>query len=216
MIQILNMLVFIDESGDSGLKIENGSSRFFAVSLVVFEENDEAIACDQRIELLKRELGWEPASEFHFKNNSDRVREEFLKAVNKYNFFYYCIAINKDPKKLWGDGFKDKKSFYKYTCSLVFENAKEKLDNAIIMIDRSGSLDFRHQLEKYLKSKINSSARKYIQKIKMQDSQKNNLLQLADYVAGAINRSINQKKNNSNFYRKIISAHEINVQVWPK
>lgn len=210
------MLVFIDESGDSGLKINDGSSRYFAVSLVVFEESDEANACDQRIELLKRELGWDYNSEFHFKNNSDKIKEEFLKAVTKYSFFYYCIVINKEPSKLWGDGFRDKRSFYKYACRLVFENAKEKLDNAIILIDKSGNLDFRHQLEKYLKSKINSSSRKYIKKIKMQDSQKNNLLQLADYVAGAINRSINQKKNNSNFYRKLISAHEINVQIWPK
>ncbi len=210
------MLVFIDESGDSGLKINNGSSRYFTVSLVVFEEHDEADACDQRIGLLKRELGWDSFSEFHFKNNSNKVREEFLKAVSKYSFFYYCIVINKSPGKLWGDGFKDKKSFYKYACRLVFENAKEKLDNAIILIDKGGTLDFRHQLEKYLKSKINSSSRKLIRKIKMQDSAKNNLLQLADYVAGAINRSINQKKTCSDLYRKLISAHEINVQIWPK
>ena len=40
------MLVFIDESGDSGLKIEQGSSRYFTVSLVMFEDNDDALACD--------------------------------------------------------------------------------------------------------------------------------------------------------------------------
>ena len=50
------MLVFIDESGDSGLKIGEGSSRYFTVALVVFEDREEATACDQRIELLKREL----------------------------------------------------------------------------------------------------------------------------------------------------------------
>lgn len=31
------MLVFIDESGDSGLKIGEGSSRYFTVGLVIFE-----------------------------------------------------------------------------------------------------------------------------------------------------------------------------------
>lgn len=61
------MLIFIDESGDSGLKIDQGSSRFFTVSLVVFEDHDEALACDQRIGLLKRELRWKEGSEFHFK-----------------------------------------------------------------------------------------------------------------------------------------------------
>ena len=51
------MLVFIDESGDSGLKFEHGSSRFFTIALVVFGNNNEAIACDQRIGLLRKELG---------------------------------------------------------------------------------------------------------------------------------------------------------------
>ena len=209
------MLVFIDESGDPGLKIDKGSSRYFTISLVVFEENDEASACDQRIELLKRELNWDSTSEFHFKNNSDRVRETFLQAVLPYSFFYYSIVINKDPSKLWGDGFKDKMSFYKYACSLVFENAKDKLDCATIIIDKSGNLDFRRQLEKYLKTKANSNTRR-IKKIKMQDSKRNNLLQLADYVAGTVNRSINDKRKYKDKYRKIINRREMQVQIWPK
>lgn len=81
------MLVFIDESGDPGLKIGKGSSKYFTVALVVFQENAEAEACDQRIELLKREIGWKRHSEFHFQRNSNRVREVFLNAVSPYSFF---------------------------------------------------------------------------------------------------------------------------------
>ena len=209
------MLVFIDESGDSGLKVTQGSSRYFTVSLVVFEDHDEAIACDKRIELLKRELGWDSGSEFHFKNNSERVRIAFLKAVVPYNFFYYGIVINKDPVKLYGEGFRNKESFYKYACGLVFENAKEKLRNAIVLVDRSGSLDFRTQLAKYLKRKVNTGSTS-VRKVKMQKSESNNLLQLADYVAGTINRSVTNTKKHSDEYRKIIAHREIYVQVWPQ
>lgn len=209
------MLVFIDESGDSGLKVTQGSSRYFTVSLVVFEDHDEAIACDKRIELLKRELGWDSGSEFHFKNNSERVRIAFLKAVVPYNFFYYGIVINKDPVKLYGEGFRNKESFYKYACGLVFENAKEKLRNAIVLVDRSGSLDFRTQLAKYLKRKVNTGPTS-VKKVKMQKSESNNLLQLADYVAGTINRSVTNTKKHPDEYRKIIAHREIHVQVWPQ
>lgn len=209
------MLVFIDESGDSGLKIEQGSSRYFMIGLVVFEDNDEALACDQRIQLLKKEIGWRQDSEFHFKRNSDRIREAFLRAVAPYNFFYYGVVINKDPAKLYGDGFRNKESFYKYTCGLVFENAKEKLINATIVIDESGNLDFKRQLGKYLRRKLNSNG-KIVGKVKMQRSTSNNLLQLADYVASSINRSIQNNKKKSDDYRKIIGHREIYVQVWPK
>lgn len=209
------MLVFIDESGDSGLKIEKGSSRYFTIGLIVFEDNDEALACDQRIQLLKKEIGWPPNAEFHFKRNSDRVRETFLRAVMPYSFFYYGMVINKDRNKLWGDGFRNKESFYKYACGLVFENAKEKLMNATVIIDESGNLDFKNQLVKCLRNKINREA-KVIKKVKMQRSESNNLLQLADYIASSINRSIQNRRKKSDDYRRIISHREIYVQVWPK
>ena len=209
------MLVFIDESGDSGLKIEAGSSRFFTVALVVFEDYEEANACDKRIELLAKEIGWDSVSEFHFKKNSDTVRKAFLQAVAPYQFFYYGIVINKDPKKLYGEGFKYKQPFYKYTCNLLFENAKERLEDAIVVMDESGSLDFKQQLATYLRNKINTKMKCHIKKVKMQRSSSNRLLQLADYVTGVINRSIQGKKNWQE-YHKLIGHREINVQVWPK
>jgi hypothetical protein len=207
------MLVFIDESGDSGLKLEHGSSKYFTIALVAFEDREEAIACDQRICLLKRELGWSGNSEFHFNKNSIRVRKIFLEAVLPYDFFYYGVVIDKDPKKLYGQGFRNKKSFYKYACSLVFENAKEKMINATVVIDESGSSEFKAELAKYLKQKTINGA---IKKVKMQNSAKNNLLQLADYVVGAINRSMKAEKKENDEPRKILAAREIYVQIWPK
>ena len=58
------MLVLIDESGDSGLKTEQGSSRFFTIGLVVFEDHDEAQAVDfygsnRRLNFLSGIFLWE-------------------------------------------------------------------------------------------------------------------------------------------------------------
>lgn len=183
--------------------------------MVVFEDNDEATACDQRIQLLKKELGWSAISEFHFKRNSDRVRRAFISAVVPYSFFYYGLVLNKDPKKLWGDGFKDKISFYKYVCGLVFENARDRLNGATVVIDESGSTEFKFQLAAYLKKRMNISDTK-IKKVKMQRSTSNNLLQLADYLAGAINRSVQDKRKFADDYRKMIAHRQIKVQIWPK
>jgi hypothetical protein len=210
------MLVFIDESGDPGLRLDRGSSQYFTVSLVVFEDNDDAVACDQRINLLRREIGWELNGEFHFRRNSHLVRSTFLKAVSPYNFFYYGIVINKDPERLYGEGFRNKESFYKYACRLVFENAKEKLHDATVVIDRSGNNDFRDQLSRYLKRHMNDADHCLIKKVKIQNSSANNLLQLADYIAGVINRSVRQQKKRSDDYRRIIAHREIFVQIWPK
>jgi len=47
------MLVSVDESGDVGIKVAAGSSRYFTVTLLVFEDHEEALAADDRIDLLK-------------------------------------------------------------------------------------------------------------------------------------------------------------------
>lgn len=208
------MLVFIDESGDTGLNIQQGATKKFIIIMVIFEENDEALSCDQRISLLKKELRFGDNFEFHFHKNSDRVRDVFFRAILPYQFFYYGIVINKP--KLFGEGFKNKESFYKYACGLLFENAEDKLEQAIVVIDESGRKLFKYQLAKYLKSKVNSSNKNCIKKVKMQNSKSNNLLQLADMIAGAISRSLDGNKKNKNIFREIIKAREIYVQIWPK
>ena len=98
---------------------------------------------------------------------------------------------------------------------MVFENAKEKMRDSTVIIDESGNLDFKNQLATYLRKRVNKND-KLIKKIKMQRSESNNLLQLADYVAGAINRSVKNEKKKSDAYRKIIAHREIYVQIWPK
>lgn len=210
------MLAFIDEAGDTGLKTDRGSSRYFVVALVLFEEHEEAQACDQRITLLKRELNYPEDFEFHFRHNSDRVRKRFLEAVAPYNFLYFGFALNKDPAKLWGPGFQHKESLYKYACGLVFENAKPYLGEALIAVDESGTATFRSQLAKYLRRRMTTTeGRSLIKQVKMQPSRGNNLLQLVDYVAGVINRKVQGKKDASDYYR-YLATKEMSLQVWPK
>ena len=97
------MLVYLDESGDPGLKIVQGSSRYFVVTLAVFQDEEETTAIDQRLNLLRRELHLNPLFEFKFNKCNKELRLAFLSAVAPYDFFYYGIVINKAG--LYGDGF---------------------------------------------------------------------------------------------------------------
>jgi len=51
--------------------------------------------------------------------------------------------------------------------------------------------------------------------IKVQNSEGNNLIQLADMICGAINRSFSEKPDAPD-YRKIIASREISVRLIPK
>jgi hypothetical protein len=207
------MLVFVDESGDSGMKQKDGSSALFVISAVIFEENEEAEACDKKISSLRDECFRGRDCEFHFTKCCDAYREKFLQGVAGHDFFYLCFVLNK--AKLYGPGFLYKDSFYKYTAKLLFENAKPYLQDARVIIDRSGNREFRTQLQSYLKRKINTD-RKAISKVKTEDSESNNLLQLADMVCGAVARSYKLSDERGYRFRKLIAHRELNVQVWPR
>jgi hypothetical protein len=215
------MLVFVDESGDTGLKFDAGSSPYFTVSLVIFEDHDDAQAADERISLLKHELGLPKGHEFHFMVSSQRVKRAFFEAVMPYNFFYSGYVINK--AELTGGAFDSKSAFYKYVCGMVFENAKPYLDNAIVKIDGSGDQEFKRELQSYLKRRINDrdSTHKYIKKVAIQDSSRNNLVQLADMICGAVARSYKLDSSgkgvkDGEIWRTIIQPREISVKFWPK
>ena len=208
------MLLFIDESGDAGFKFDSGSSKYFVVALLVFEDHDEASAVDDRINVLKREIHLSDRSEFHFNKLKPDQRKTFLAAIAPYDFFYWAIVINKERLTSHHLEFHD--SFYKYAFGLILENAKPRLSNAIVVIDGAGVKDFGKRLKTYLSRRLKDDlGRGLIQKLKTEDSTKNNLLQMADMIVGAIARSFNDKRDASE-YRKIIAHREIEVEFWPK
>ncbi len=87
------MLVFFDESGDSGIRGKDGSSKFFVTALCLFEDEEVATECDRRIFRLRGELHLPEDYEFHFSVNPDRVRRAFLEAVAPYEFLYFAFIL---------------------------------------------------------------------------------------------------------------------------
>jgi len=83
-----------------------------------------------------------------------------------------------------------------------------------VVIDESGRKLFKYQLASYLRKNMNSFDNRHIHK--MQDSKRNNLLQLVDMVCGAVNRSFSINKKDNQKFRNVIRSREIDVQIWPK
>lgn len=209
------MLVFVDESGNTGMKLDRpGTSPFFVVTAVVFEDRDEAALCDQAITRLRESLGWHTNAEFHFNKMSRDLRIRFLAHVAQFEFVYFAVVFNK--KKMTGPGFQFQAPFNKYAVNLVFQNAKRYLSNATVIIDGKGERVFRQQLQTYLKKRINEGGQSLIQKVKIEASHRNNLLQLADVLCGSIARTLKADLADARDYRRIVKHREMTVQVWPR
>jgi Protein of unknown function (DUF3800) len=211
--KLLDMIVFVDESGDAGLKVESGSSTHFIFSLIIFNDKDEANKVDNHIDSIRQQLSLRKDFEFHFNKLSKNYREHFLSEV--CNFDYKCFSFVIDKKDVLESCFETAESFYLYACKESFLVAKDYLSEAIVVIDGRGSRKSRHYLATYLKNNLNEKevGNYRLKKVKLEDSHKNNLLQLADMICGAVARFYKHGKNN---YYQIIKQREEIIEFWTK
>jgi len=68
------MLVFIDDSGDPGFKLDKGSTKYFIIAMVIFDDDLEAEKTAVAIKEFRRELKWPDYREFRFYKLSRDIR----------------------------------------------------------------------------------------------------------------------------------------------
>ena len=197
------MLVFIDDSGDPGFKLNKGSTSHFIIAMVIFDDELEVEKTAVAIKELKREIGFREQTEFRFFKTRKDFRIKFLKTVSKFDFRVRCLVVDKSI--IHSNELKNNKnSFYAYFIKEVLKHSNNSILNAKVRMDGSGDRIFRKNFFTYLRRELNSKNRKIMRNCKMVDSKSNVLVQLADMVAGSINRAQNKKKQDRNIYRNII------------
>lgn len=216
------MLAFVDESGDSGRNISNRSSRFFVIAVVVFQNHDEARDCDAAIARLRQEINLPTRFEFRYSNNSMNHKQAFLNATVRYNFAHHIFAVDKCPENapiiqrtLGNEGI------YHFALRRAFTNAKpwlaaEGAHGTWVVIDEVGGKKFRNDIAALLRRSITDDAGSpLIKRVDARRSTGSNLLQLADYVAGVANRSLQGRREGNDFMRRHLTPRQETVEVWP-
>lgn len=206
------MLVFIDDSGDPGFKLDKGSSAFFVIALVIFDDELEAEKTAIAIKELRRDLGFPDNIEFKFFKSSRNVREKFLRKICNFKFRVRAIVIEKSLIRSQ-ELRNSKNSFYSYAIKSVLKHNGGIIKNANLKIDGSGDRVFRKSFLGYLRRQLNSEEKQIMKSCKLVDSHGNILIQLADMIAGSIHRSYNSTKSNAKLYKSIFKRRIENE--WP-
>jgi len=203
------MLVFIDESGCAGFKVNKGSSPYFVVAMVVFDCDEEAQIVDREIDQIRTSSGHKP--EFKFSKCRYDVRDEFCTSVVNFEFVIRAIVV--DKSKIYSPALKSStESFYNYFVKTMMQYDDELLVNANVKIDGSGDRRFRTELQKYLRTQVGGNR---IKKVRFVDSRSSNLIQLADMAAGAIHRCYRSDRKDSDRWRKQLNKRIGDIWVFP-
>lgn len=204
------MLVFIDDSGDPGLQLEKGSSKIFVIALIIFDDSLEAEETALKIKKLRRELGKTDDFEFKFNKCSKELRVRFLKRITDSKFRIQALIIKKRGV-LEKEKRVSKESFYSQVIMRVLKYSRGTIKDAKLTLDGRGERVFRKKFTSFLRKELNKPGDKVFKNLKFENSKSNVLLQLADMIAGSINRSFSEK-GDAKMYREIIKERE--EKIW--
>lgn len=194
-------LVFIDDSGDPGFKLDKGSSSHFVIACVIFEDPLAAEETALIIKKYRRDLGWTDRREFKFNKTNKKYIKELLGRIKNCDFRVRAICIDKANIRS-GELRNKQDSFYNYAIKEVLSKT-ESLKDADIRLDGHSGRAYKKSAITYLRREVNSSSQK-ITKVRFVDSHTNVLIQLADLAAGSILRSTQPKKTDHKDYVKIL------------
>lgn len=192
------MLVFIDESGDSGFKLDRGSTPVFGVALAAFASAKEAQRTDAIIRDAREQLRVKP--EFKFSKAHPNVRDGFFEAVSGCDFRVRALIVQKDLIHS-GRLRSRKEEFYQFFVKSMLKFDEGMLQNAKVVIDGSGERTFRQDLKAHLKRHTAPGA---IRDVKLHASHGDPLVQLADMCVGAVARSYRPERDDHDRWRKML------------
>lgn len=207
------MQIFIDESGDPGFLIEGGSSRFFVVAVVIFEDDNQARLARLALEDLGTRWARPKKFELKFSKLSEAERVEALHVATKFSFKIRAVIFDKvRMNELQLQHFK--KNYYQYAIRSLLDRPDYNLTNSTLKIDTFGEDAYRQGLVDYFTKHICNPDDKAVCQLIFQDSKFDVLIQLADLVAGALRKSFEITHDDSQIYREVISDHEEDIKVF--
>ncbi|NPV47287.1 MAG: DUF3800 domain-containing protein [Armatimonadetes bacterium] len=198
-------LVYMDESGDAGFKLDRGSSPALVIAGVIFDDPADAQATADRIELLRVQSGRSSRYQFHFTDMDRRSREDFFRAVRLFPFRVRAIVMAKD--RIYPDSMLRRRGdySYSYTAKMLLKHTFGMVEEAKLFVDGEAGRQSLREMVSYLRRECNTPGLRVIREVRFVPKREGNvLLQLADMVTSGIARSYRTDKSDHRVYRELI------------
>jgi hypothetical protein len=164
--------------------------------MVIFDTGQAARETESVICDLHDSLSHRP--EFKFSKCSQDVRDRFFAAVAGCPFTVRALIV--DKAALYSPHLRaNPDQFYNYFVKQLMAFDSGILQNARVRIDGSGDREFQRALGGYLRRELGRK----VKDVKMLDSRRDQLMQLADMCIGAITRSERVRKDATRWQRML-------------
>lgn len=181
------MLTFtfaVDEAGDASLNFEKGASRYLVVAVVAAQDADALRSV--LIDLRKRE-NFSETFEFHFNSlASAKLREKTLTALRNADFMAWALVVDKTSIPFALRDLSGMEFYLYFVAELINRIPVEYRRKGTLILDEFGSANTA--LVKLKRTLKNHNIKHEFSRIFFRRSRSEDLIQVADLVAGAILR----------------------------
>ena len=204
---------FADEFGNNSFDFQNQGSHFIVATVITKTDNlDKLKSQVNEIRQIHKFQTGELKSSKVATDHSRRKR--ILEDIAKLDISIYAVIL--DKTKLSGEGFNFKKSFYKFTNNLLYKELYRTFPTLDLYVDEHGGNDFLKEFKKYVEK--NHSRNLFSgADFNIQNSKQNELIQLADFVAGSSGYIFDdlKKSEHSNEFQAILSPKISSLTYFP-
>ncbi len=182
---------FADESGTNSFNFEKEGTHFIVSAIIVENNNLENVV--SQVEGIRKKYfqTGEMKSTGIGKNDSRRIK--VLKDLANVDFYIYSLVV--DKSKLFSEGYRYKKTFYKNICGILYTELYRAYPDLTLIVDEHGHNPFMLSFRKYVEKKHNNTL--FSEQFLFEQSHEHVMLQVADIIAGTLLRCFDQSKLSS-------------------
>lgn len=216
------MWVFIDDSGDRGVKFSNGSSTHFVLSACVFKDRKSVNEANRTISALNVTVKDDGTCgrlcpEFKYAHTSDRIKDMFFRAIQPLDFQIRVIVV--DKRILWSSRLTSNPKVLQHEMlKHLLTNTDGTVRNAALVIDGQDTKTFGLSDDSTLLSAVNTKCPGTLKSVAFGDSKTSPLIQLADMTAGAFRKASEVRNKKSIAHQQSIYFRTIRANggsYWP-
>ena len=203
--------IFVDESGDPNLDINNpGVSGYFVLCAVIVDSIKLGALEEEARAIIYRYFPKGELKSSKIGSNTCR-RQRVLNDISHLDFKHYSQVIDKG-KILTGSGLQYRRSFVKYVNRALYENLFKAFTELHVFADQFGTSDFMKGFSDYLLRKLQRGLFEN-HTFTYASSAIHPLIQVADVIAGSILRCYSGKDDMS--ILDPIRSNTIIIDEWP-
>jgi hypothetical protein len=205
-------IAFADEFGNTSFDFDKQGTHFIIASIIA-NKHDLPLLEIQVEDIRKRFFQTGEIKSKKVAGNHKR-RLLILEEICKLNIQIFAVVV--DKRKLHSEGFRHKQSFHKFINGLVYKELYKTFPNLTLVVDEHGSNDYMRGFKKYVQ---NNHIRDLFHgsNFELEDSSKNILIQIADFIAETLGHHFDESKKNEHTqkYLDIVSEKVSSINYFP-